>query len=67
MISAWEALQELAAWQVMAIPRRPQPKRQVTSEDDGDQDWDQYLAESLNSFKDCSWPLMYLRSGADAG
>jgi len=26
-------------------------------------DWDQRLAESMNSFKDCSWPLMYLRHG----
>jgi hypothetical protein len=36
MASAWEALQELAAWRVAAIPRRPQPKHQVTGEDDGD-------------------------------
>ena len=36
MVSAWEVLQELAAWQVMEIPRRPQPKRQAPSEDDGD-------------------------------
>jgi uncharacterized protein len=34
--SAWEALQELDAWQVLAVPRRPRPKQRVPGEDEGD-------------------------------
>lgn len=34
MVSAWETLQDLAAWQVATIPRRPPPRDRA--EDDGD-------------------------------